>query len=43
MLLDEGIINASLLTDDLDFQKKIQDQPLLHWKALNVKKSKGMK
>lgn len=43
MLLDEGIINASLLTDDLDLQKKIQEQPLLHWKILNVKKNKCIK
>ena len=43
MLLDQGTINASLLTDDLDLQKKIQDQPLLHWKAFNVKKNKDIK
>jgi predicted nucleotidyltransferase component of viral defense system len=42
LLLDEGKIEASLLTDDECLQKRIQQQPLLNWKALNVKKHKGL-
>ena len=41
-LLDEGVIDPSLLTSDLELQKKIQDQPLLQWKALNVRKHRGL-
>lgn len=39
-LLDNGEIKPALLTDDLKIQNRIQCQPMLQWKALNVK---GMK
>lgn len=41
-LLDLGEINASLLTDDTDLQQLIERQPLLQWKALNVRKHRGL-
>ena len=39
-LLDHGEILPALLTDDADLQARLQDHPLLEWKALNVKKFK---
>ena len=42
LLLDEGEIDPTLLTRDPEFQRRIQVQPLLHWKALNVKKYSGL-
>ncbi len=42
LLLDKGKIKASLLTEDVELQKRIQQQPLLIWKAQNVKKHKGL-
>jgi len=42
LLLDQGIINASLLTSDVSLQRRIQNQPLLEWKALNVRQHKGL-
>ena len=41
-LLEEGKIDSTLLTNDLDLQKRIQTQPLLEWKALNVRRHKGI-
>lgn len=41
-LLDDGVIVPSLLTNDSELQKKIQAQPLLQWKALNVRQYKGL-
>lgn len=41
-LLEEGRINASLLTDAVDLQQRIQSHPLLEWKALNVRRYKGL-
>ena len=41
-LLDKGEIDSTLLTNDPELQKKIQDQPLLRWKALNVRMHKGL-
>jgi len=38
LLLDQGIIDATLLTGDESLQERIQNQPLLEWKALNVRK-----
>ena len=35
-LLDEARVDATLLTTDEDLQLRIQAQPLLAWKALNV-------
>ncbi len=40
-LLDEGEIDATLLTSDSSLQERIQAQPLLEWKALNVRRHKG--
>jgi hypothetical protein len=37
-LMGEGIVDASLLTDDPVLRERIQAQPGLHWKALNVRK-----
>ena len=37
MLLDRGVIDATLLTADEPLQRRIQSQPLLQWKALNVR------
>ncbi len=41
LLLDQGEIDASLLTCDPALQERIQAQPLLKWKALNVRHHKG--
>ena len=37
-LLDKGEIIPSILTSDEDLIKRISNQPLLEWKALNVRK-----
>ena len=42
LLLDQGIIDASLLTSDISLQQRIQKQPLLEWKALNVRQHKRL-
>jgi len=42
LLLDKGKIDATILTADQALQKRIQKQPLLEWKALNVRKHKGL-
>ena len=42
LLLDKGKINASILTADTKLQERIQRQPLLEWKALNVRRYKGL-
>lgn len=41
-LLDKGEIVPGLLTTDPPLQDRIQKQPLLKWKALNVRKYKGL-
>lgn len=41
-LLDEGRIDASLLTDDPELIRRIEVHPWLHWKALNVRRHKGL-
>ena len=41
-LLDLGEIDASLLTEDANMQLRIQNQPLLEWKALNVRTHRGL-
>ena len=41
-LLDEGEIDAKLLTSDPSLQERIQTQPLLEWKALNVRRHRGL-
>ncbi len=40
-ILDHGDIDPSLITDDEEMMKKIQNHPGLQWKALNVKQFKG--
>lgn len=42
LLLDHGEIDSTLLTADKDLQQRIQKQPLLEWKAVNVRKFKGL-
>ncbi len=42
LLLDWGQIDSTLLTADTDLQERIQNQPLLEWKALNVRRYKGL-
>jgi len=42
LLLDKGEIDSTLLTSDETLQKRIRQQPLLKWKALNVRKYKGL-
>lgn len=41
-LLDHGEIDPTILTTDTALQLRIQKQPLLEWKALNVRKYKGL-
>jgi len=40
LLLDHGVIAPALLTADTQLQQRIQTQPLLEWKALNVRRHK---
>ena len=42
LLLDRGEIDSTILTSDTTLQKRIQDQPLLEWKAINVRQHKGL-
>jgi hypothetical protein len=42
LLLDHGVVDASILTADADLQRRIQTKPLLEWKAINVRKHKGL-
>ena len=42
MLLEEGRISPDLLTADHVLQERISSQPLLHWKALNVRRYRGL-
>jgi len=42
LLLDHGEVDSTMLTDDADLQQRIQRQPLLEWKAVNVRKHKGL-
>lgn len=42
LLLEKGEIDPSILTHDKALQERIQNQPLLRWKALNVKRHKGL-
>jgi hypothetical protein len=42
LLLDHGEIDSTILTADSSLQQRIQRQPLLEWKAVNVKKHKGL-
>lgn len=42
LLLEQGKIDSSILTADSDLQQRIQRQPLLEWKTVNVRKYKGL-
>ena len=42
LLLDRGVIDSTILTADVSLQRRIQGQPLLEWKALNVRRHKGL-
>ncbi len=42
LLLDEGKIDATILTSDKTLQERIQGQPLLEWKAQNVRRHKRL-
>ena len=42
LLLDRGVIDSRLLTSDPILQQSINDQPLLRWKAVNVRKHKEL-
>ena len=42
LLLDRGEIDAAIMTDDAELQQRIQAQPLLEWKARNVREYKGL-
>lgn len=42
LLLDKGEIDATILTTNPDLQQRIKKQPMLQWKALNVKQHKGL-
>ena len=42
LLLNEGEIDAALLTDDGDLQNRIQAHPNLEWKARNVREHRGL-
>ena len=42
LLLDKGEIDSTILTADATLQKCIQQQPLLEWKALNVRQYKRL-
>jgi predicted nucleotidyltransferase component of viral defense system len=42
LLLDRGEIDSTILTADASLQRRIQSQPLLEWKALNVRGHKGL-
>jgi hypothetical protein len=41
LLLNRGVVDSTVLTADLSLQRHIQKQPLLEWKALNVRRHKG--
>ena len=42
LLLDRGEVDPTILTADSDLQQRIQRQPLLEWKAVNVRKYKRL-
>lgn len=41
-LLEEGRVDGSLLTDDPELTRRIEVHPWLQWKAINVRKYKGL-
>ena len=42
LLIEKGEIDATILTSDMSLQERIQAQPLLQWKALNVRHHKKL-
>lgn len=42
LLLERGEIDPTLLTTDTSLQRRIRSQPLLEWKAINVRRHKGL-
>lgn len=42
LLNGKGEIDATILTDNTDLLQRINEQPMLQWKALNVKQHKGL-
>ncbi len=42
LLLDRGVIDPTILTANASLQRRIQGQPLLEWKAFNVRHHKGL-
>ena len=42
LLLEHGEVDSTVLTADSSLQQRIQRQPLLEWKAVNVRKYKGL-
>ena len=42
LLLERGGIDSAILTSDSALQERIQSQPLLQWKALNVRRHKRL-
>jgi predicted nucleotidyltransferase component of viral defense system len=42
LVLDRGVVDSTILTPDVSLQRRIQAQPLLQWKALNVRRHKGL-
>ena len=42
-VLDDGVIHGNLLTDDIELQNRIDQQPHLLWKTQNVRKHKGIR
>lgn len=42
LLLERGEIDAALLTSDRSLQDRIRAQPLLRWKAFNVRRHRGL-
>lgn len=42
LLLEHGKIDSTILTVDSTLQQRIEKQPLLEWKAVNVRKHKGL-
>ena len=42
LLLDKGEVDASILTPDKSLQQRIQTHPLLDWKAVNVRRRRGL-
>ncbi|TVR91549.1 MAG: nucleotidyl transferase AbiEii/AbiGii toxin family protein [Spirochaetaceae bacterium] len=41
-LLNEGRIDASLLTNEPELSQRIDTHPMLQWKAFNIRKHKGL-